>query len=166
MNQNNDLALLRKTVVICSECLELDRSMLSKLGPLDDDRGRDPDNYVDPGLWEQFINARKELVDFTTSSIDVLNSGQKNNPNNNEPGLDQRTEEDEKNFAEQSELEYRLMTSLKEMVDLENKLANYLTENLSVLKETIDGLNKNQLLFTCYAKNHNKPDPGYLNSEV
>jgi hypothetical protein len=137
--------------------------MLAKLGPLDEDRGRNAENYVDPRLWEQFIAARKDLVDFTTSSIDVLTVSPARNL---QAGSADRTGGDELMFAEQSELENRLMSSLKEMVELEYKLAGYLSENLSVLRETIDGLNKNQLLFSHYAKKYNKPDPGYLNSEA
>ncbi|MDR1677048.1 MAG: hypothetical protein LBS44_01495 [Deltaproteobacteria bacterium] len=163
MSQKNDLLLWRKTADICRECLDLDRAMLAKLGRLDLDRGRDAENYVDPALWEHFIAARQDLVDFTTSSIGVLTT----NVSYQKPvDGNKRSEEDDKNFVEQSELENRLMTSLKEMLDLENKLANYLNENLSVLRETIDGLSKNQVLFSAYAKKYNKPDPGYLNSDI
>lgn len=137
--------------------------MLAKLGPLGIDRGHDPENYVDPALWEHFIAARKDLVEFTASSIRVLTTAGKSHP---PAGLGRRTEEDESFFAEQSELENRLVTSLKEMVELEVKLTNYLSENLSVLKDTIDGLNKNQTLFTHYANKFNKPEPGYVNSDI
>ncbi|MDR2302761.1 MAG: hypothetical protein LBF38_12065 [Deltaproteobacteria bacterium] len=162
MKTNRDLELWRKTARICEECLELDRAMLAKLGPLDRDRKADPDNYVDPGLWEQFISARNDLVDFTTSSINVLTASAKAALGTNSDG---RAKQNEKEFAEQSELENRLVTSLKEMVELENKLTNYLSENLNVLKETIDGLNKNQTLFIHYSKKYNKPDPGYVNAD-
>ncbi|MDR2388130.1 MAG: hypothetical protein LBE80_11200 [Deltaproteobacteria bacterium] len=162
MTKKNDLELWRKTARICDECLELDRAMLAKLGPLDQDKKADPENYLDPKLWEQFISARNDLVDFTTSSIQVLTASAKASARTDSAGLSKL---DEKDFAEQSELENRLVTSLKEMVELENKLTNYLSENLNLLKETIDGLNKNQTLFIHYSKKFNKPEPGYLNVE-
>jgi hypothetical protein len=158
-----DLALWRKTVEICQECLEMDRRMLARIGPPEEDRGRDAENYLDPRLWEQFIEARQDLVEFTTSSIHVLSSGAGEKL---PAGTGGRTAEDERDFAEMSELENRLVTSLKEMVELETRLADYLTENLSVLRETIDGLARNQVLFTQYAKKYNKPEPGYLSSDV
>jgi hypothetical protein len=158
MNRNNDLELWRKTEAVCRECLKLDREMLASLGPMDQERERDPENYVDPGLWEQFIAARQDLVDFTTSSIDILASKGRNTALSE--GADRKT------ATEQGELETRLINSLREMVELEFKLTNYLSENLDVLKETIDGLNKNQVIFSHYAKMATKPDPGYLNSDI
>ncbi|MDR0622783.1 MAG: hypothetical protein LBJ61_13065 [Deltaproteobacteria bacterium] len=163
MINNSDLELWRKAAQACGKCLELDRAMLARLGPLDEDKGRDPENYVAPALWEQFIAARNDLVDFTASSIHVLTASAKTP---RAMGPDGRTAEDEKNFAEQSELENRLVNSLKEMVELESKLTDYLSENLDVLKETLDGLNKNQTLFSRYAQNAPKPEPGYLNAEL
>jgi hypothetical protein len=163
MSPNDDLELWRKTVETCRECLALDQDMLARLGPLGHDKAGDPENYVDPSLWEQFIAARNDLVDFTVSSIHVLTVPAMKSQ---EAKSESRTDEDEKSFAERTELENRLVTSLKEMVDLESKLTSYLSENLNVLKETIDSLNKNQTVFSQYAKNRNKPEPGYFNSEA
>jgi hypothetical protein len=160
--KNRDLALWRKTVEICQRCLELDRDMLARLGP-PSIAPKDVEDYLDPKVWEQFIEAREDLVEFTTSSIHVLTAEARRKVN---PGNKKEKEEVKEAFAEQTELEARIMKSLKEMVDLEDRLASYLTENLSVLRETIDGLTKNQMLFTNYSRRCPKPEPGFLSSEA
>jgi hypothetical protein len=161
-NRQKDLALWRKTVEICHRCLELDREMLAKLGP-DDFGSRDAEEYLDPKIWEQFIEAREDLVDFTTSSISVLTRGERKPP---PPSPEDETDEARRGMVEQAELEKRLVKSLKEMVELEAHLAKYLNENLSVLKETIDGLSKNQVLFTSYAKSAPRSHVHLLNTEA
>jgi hypothetical protein len=159
--QNRDLALWRKTVEICQRCLDLDREMLAKIGP-GELSPKDVEDYLDPKIWEQFIEAREDLVEFTTSSIHVLTvDGQKKVAP--PPDKIAAVKDD---FVEQSELESRIIKSLKEMVELEASLAKYLNENLSVLRETIDGLSKNQLLFTKYSKNNSLSKHTLFSSEV
>jgi hypothetical protein len=136
-------------------CLELDRAMAEKidLSKAGGSSQRDPDEYLDPALWEHYVSARKDLVDFTTSNIEVL---ARSKPKN---GKAEQTAEGG------DDIENRLLSSLSEMADLERRLAAYLTENLEVLRRTLTALTRNQTLFTKYAKAIPKPEAERLDSK-
>jgi hypothetical protein len=155
-----DSALWRKIVEACEKCLELDRDMVAKI-EIASEGPRDVEEYLDPALWEQFIAARQDLCDFTTSSIELLTrkAPQKNKKPDNPNNL---TVID----GQQAESEKRLFKSISEMLELEEKLTSYLNENLTVLKGTIDELTKNQTIFSQYSRNYSKPDPGYVSSQA
>jgi hypothetical protein len=138
------------------KCLELDRAMLERVQA---SRGgelhpKDPDDYLDPALWDHYVEARRDLVDFTTSNIEVLVKSRSGGPQGSS-----RPEAD-------SDIEKRLVSSLSEMAMLEEKLAAYLTENLEVLRKAVTDLTRNQTLFTKYAKAGAKPEPERLSSQL
>jgi hypothetical protein len=119
---------------MAEECLSLDKRFI---GTLEKKKtlGADP---LDPCLWENFIEARRSLVDYTTQNLNILAG-------------------DKKSASRNSDIKDRLETALGEVMQLEEKLASFLSENLAALKDTIDGISKNQAIFTQYAKNNYKP---------
>jgi hypothetical protein len=148
---HGERALWGRVMGAADKCLDMDRRMLERI-EFTKDGGlppKDVDGYLDPALWEHYVQARRDLVDFTTSSIKVL------------------TRDRPKAAAEAgSDIETRLMRSLSEMAALEEKFAAYLTENLEVLGTAITELTRNQTIFTKYAKTAAKPEPGYLSSQA
>ncbi|MDR1081924.1 MAG: hypothetical protein LBQ79_13435 [Deltaproteobacteria bacterium] len=122
-------AFWERTLAVSRECLELDRSFMGTLGR----RSAAGDDPLDPGLWENYVEARRSLVEFTTRSLSLM----------------ARDRDSQARMREQKE---RLETALGEIVRLEEKLAGFLSRNLSVLKETIDDLSRNQAVFTSYAR--------------
>jgi hypothetical protein len=123
--------------------------MVAKIENYPSEGPKNAEEYLDPALWEQFVEARRDLCDFTTSTIKLLTF------NGSKPIDD-----------EQTESEQRLLNSINEMLEMEKKLTSYLSENLSVLKGTIDELTKNQVIFSQYSKHLAKPDPGYISSQA
>jgi hypothetical protein len=147
-----ETAVWRRVMESAEKCLEMDRGMLERVEA--SKRGgappADPDEYLDPSLWENFVEARRELIDFTSSSIEVLT----------------RDPQGEPARPSEEEVERRLIGSLTEMAELEEKLAAYLSQNLDVLAAAIGELTRNQTLFSRYAKSAAKPEPGYLSSQA
>jgi hypothetical protein len=136
------------------KCLEMDRRMVERVEASAAGSGKasDPDDFLDPALWEHYVEARRELVDFTTSSVRSLARSR-----SHETGTERPARED-------SDIERRLMSSLTEMADLEERLASYLTKNLEVLRRTVTDLTRNQVLFSKYAKTGARPEPDHLSS--
>jgi hypothetical protein len=159
------LALWEKTMEACDKCLALDRAMANKIAdsqkiPFEH---RDVDEYLDPSLWEHYVEARRDLFDFTTSGIEVITKtrqAEKAAQSQMEPGQKDSSQDVD------PDIERRLISSLSEMLELEAKLTNYLEENLNVLQQTIEDLIRNQTLFTKYASQNTKPEPGYLSSQI
>jgi hypothetical protein len=148
------------------QCLELDRRMAGRAEfakPIPDARppAEAVDDYLPPSVWEHYVEARRELVDFTTASIEVLARDRPAGGQAGGPAPDEQEEAE----RERSDIERRLVNSLTEMVELESRLAAYLTENLEALDRTIDGLTRNQTLFTKYARRATKPDPCQISSQ-
>ena len=132
-------AFWHKTLELSRECLDLDRSFLGALEKKSLSGG-DP---LDPGLWENFIEARRSLVDYTTENLNLL-ARDKDAQSRNKDAM------------------ARLETTLGEVMQLEEKLSKFLSENLNVLKETIDGITKNQAIFSAYSRGAPKPRPEAL----
>ncbi|MDR2354431.1 MAG: hypothetical protein LBF22_14990 [Deltaproteobacteria bacterium] len=132
----SEKAFWLKTFEVSQECLELDRGFLSNLAKRTA-VGNDP---LEPALWENYIEARKSLVDYTTANLNLL-------------------ARDKKGLVRNKDIKDRLETTLSEVVKLEEKLTSFLAENLSLLKETIDDISKNQLVFSAYAQHNYKPRP-------
>ncbi|MDR1035324.1 MAG: hypothetical protein LBT40_01735 [Deltaproteobacteria bacterium] len=128
-------AFWEKTLEVSRECLALDRSFLGTL-ERKTASGADP---LDPELWENFIEARRSLVEFTTQSLNMMARDR---------GSQYRMKDEKE----------RLETTLGEVARLDELLASFLSRNLSVLKETIDELSRNQTVFTSYARSgHARP---------
>jgi hypothetical protein len=125
----SEKAFWEKTLDVSRECLDLDRRFLGTL-KRKSAAGADP---LDPALWENFIEARRSLVDFTTQNLNLM-------------------ARDRQSHARNKDVKDRLETTLGEVMRLEEKLAGFLSRNLSVLKETIDDLSRNQAVFTSYAR--------------
>jgi hypothetical protein len=186
---SGSLVLWQKTAEACERCLTLDRQMAGKvtknhghaLGRLE------VEEYLDPALWEHYVQARRDLFDFTVTGIEVLTqsgsdqkkldkSNSDHDPTEVNPASGHKAtpkaahgeahEEAHDEAHEAAEIEKRLMSSLSEMLALEEKLTGYLAENLEVLKQTIEDLTKNQPLFSKYSRQNAKPDPGYLSSQI
>ncbi|MDR2141881.1 MAG: hypothetical protein LBR11_08860 [Deltaproteobacteria bacterium] len=134
-----------KTLAVCQQCLELDRQFAARLASQIADPEQDP---LEPTLWEHFIDARRDLFDFTTMSLKVLTQSQEVPPQDSLEG----------------QIREELLTSLSEMADLEEKLTAYLTKGLTSLKETIDNLAKSQAIFSGYASLDTKPPANHLDS--
>jgi hypothetical protein len=126
-------ALWLSTLKASRECLELDQGFLSGL----DRRSAEGADALEPSLWENFIEARRELVDYTTGNLNLLARDRKSQERN-------------------QDINDRLVTTLGEVMRLEEKLAVFLRDNLSALKDTIDGISKNQVIFSAYARNNHK----------
>jgi hypothetical protein len=141
-----------------AKCLELDRRMLDRVeANRDGERAPDdPDGFIAPAVWERYVAARRDLVDFTTASIAILAGGR--------PSIAEAEPGPEGQVAD--EMEERLVGSLDELAELEEKLAAYLADNLQVLGNAIEELTRNQTVFTRYAQTAPKPEPGYLNSQA
>jgi hypothetical protein len=141
---NSDRSLWQKTLRACQECLEMDRKFMKEL-----DRKKEADNQegLEPVLWENFIEARRDLMNFTSESINILARDQESQNSN-------------------SDIKDRLITSLDEMMSLEEKLAAYLSENLDLLKETIEDLTKNQAIFSSYGRQGAKSCPDIISSRT
>lgn len=150
-----DSALRRKIMAATEKCLDMDRRMIDRVEASQgfDPASRDPDDFLDPAVWEHYVEARQDLVDFTTSSIQVL---ARNRSRSNGADLP----------SEESDIERRLVSSLSEMAALEERLAAYLTENLEVLRMAVADLTRNQTLFSKYSKTGAKPEPGHLDSQA
>jgi hypothetical protein len=138
-NRRAERAFFTKTLELSEECLQTDRNFVASLEKREKE-GADP---LEPRLWENFISARQSLVDFTTSNLNLL-------------ARDRAALETHKDITT------RLETTLGEVMVLEEKLHTFLSEKLTVLKETIDEISKNQVLFTSYSKNNYKPLPEAL----
>ncbi|MDR2198825.1 MAG: hypothetical protein LBR53_05115 [Deltaproteobacteria bacterium] len=123
-----------KTLELSRECLELDRGFLGAL----EKKTENGDDPLEPALWENFIEARRSLVDYTTENILLL-------------------ARDKGSQARNKDVMKRLETTLNEVMRLEEKLAFFLSENLSVLKDTVDGITKNQAIFAAYGRSNPKP---------
>ncbi|MDR3204377.1 MAG: hypothetical protein LBV23_06500 [Deltaproteobacteria bacterium] len=157
-----DLFLWSKIMEASQKCLDLDREIFLKIKSFEDGQAKEVDDFVDPALWENYIEARRELFDYATNNIKVLTRDRR------APRKASRREGDkvEADQKRQKEIESRIVNSLKEMLLLEEKLTNYLSDNLSVIKETIEELSKNQPIFTKYSRGATKPQPGYLSSQA
>jgi predicted nuclease with TOPRIM domain len=127
-------AFLDKTLEVSRECLEMDRSFLGALEKKAA-AGRDP---LEPRMWENFIEARRSLVDFTTENLNLL-------------------AQDAEAQSRHKDVMARLETTLGEVMRLEEKLTHFLSENLDALRETIDGISKNQAIFSAYSRSRAKP---------
>ena len=127
-------AFWMKTLELSRECLDLDSRFLGDLEKKTA-AGGDP---LDPSLWENFIEARRSLVDYTTENLNLL-------------------AQDKSSQARNKDVMNRLETTLGEVMQLEEKLARFLSDNLSVLKETIEGITRNQAIFSAYGRNNPKP---------
>jgi hypothetical protein len=132
----SEKAFWLKTLELSEERLDMDRRFMGVLEKKKSE-GRDP---LDPLLWENFIEARKDLVDYTTSNLNVLSR-------------------DKTAFSRNKDVKDRLETTLDEVMRLEEKLAAFLSRNLLVLKDTIEELNKNQAIFTAYSRHNHKSVP-------
>jgi hypothetical protein len=132
-----------KILELSEECLSMDRRFLGTL----DRKTAKGDDPLDPGLWENFIEARRSLVDYTTSSLNVISR-------------------DKEAVARNKDIKDRLVDTLDEVMLLEEKLSAFLSENLTVLKETIDDISKNQAVFTSYARVKGKPRPEALETRA
>jgi hypothetical protein len=142
-------SLWSETLVSCRECLEIDRQFAAQLERKIAKPDLDP---LEPSIWEHFIEARKDLFDYTVMNLGLL-------------AQNQYSKEEEKNLSqEESQIREDLLTSLDEMRALEEKLTTYLSKNLGVIKETIDNLAKSQALFSGYANLDVKPPATRLNS--
>jgi predicted nuclease with TOPRIM domain len=137
-NKPNDpeKAFWLKTLEVSEQCLDLDRRFLGTL-ERKTAQGHDP---LDPALWENFIEARRNLVEYTTENLNLL-------------------ARDRKAIGRNRDIKDRLETTLGEVMQLEEKLTTFLSENLSVLKETIEDISRNQMIFTAYARHTHKPRP-------
>ncbi|MDR2338803.1 MAG: hypothetical protein LBF40_01495 [Deltaproteobacteria bacterium] len=135
-----------KTLELSEECLDLDRRFLAELNGLGrkDKGGKDP---LDPTLWENFIEARKSLVEYTTGNLNLL-------------------AQDKSSQGRNKDMLARLETTLGEVMRLEERLAGFLSENLVALKDTIDGIAKNQAIFSAYGRNNTKPMPEALETRA
>ncbi|MDR2351692.1 MAG: hypothetical protein LBF22_00785, partial [Deltaproteobacteria bacterium] len=118
---DSEKAFFLKTLELSKECLDLDRNFLGTLEKKSA-QGGDP---LDPLLWENFIEARRNLVDFTTGNLVLL-------------------AKDRESHIRNKDVMDRLETTLGEVMQLEEKLTKFLSENLNALKDTIDGISKNQ----------------------
>jgi hypothetical protein len=125
----SEKAFWDKTLAVSRKCLELDRGFI---GALQEKSGRG-DDALDPALWENFIEARRNLVEYTTQSLNVM-------------------ARDRKSHARNKDVKDRLETTIGEIMRLEEKLAGFLSENLSALKKTIAHLTSNQAVFTSYTR--------------
>jgi hypothetical protein len=135
----SEKAFWNKTLEVSEDCLELDRRFLGTLEKKTESGG-DP---LDPLLWENFIEARRNLVEFTTENLNLL-------------------AQDKQSQARNKDVMNRLETTLGEVMQLEEKLTSFLSENLAALKDTIDGITKNQAIFSAYGRNSHKPRPEAL----
>ncbi|MDR2611652.1 MAG: hypothetical protein LBG06_02020 [Deltaproteobacteria bacterium] len=117
------------TLDVSRRCLELDRGFAGTLGRRSS-AGGDP---LDPELWENYVAARRSLVDHATRSLSLM-------------------ARDGESQARNRDVKDRLETTLGEVMLLEERLAGFLAQNLAVLKETIDDLSRNQAVFTSYAR--------------
>ncbi|MDR2405430.1 MAG: hypothetical protein LBE27_03565 [Deltaproteobacteria bacterium] len=140
---NSDKAFLMKTLELSKDCLDLDRHFLGDL----EKKAASGDDPLDPSLWENFIEARRNLVDFTTSNLNML-------------------AQDRESQNRHKDVMSRLESTLGEVVKLEEKLTRFLSENLGVLKETIDGISKNQAIFSAYGRGNGKPRPEALETRA
>jgi hypothetical protein len=136
-------AFVTKTLELSKECLDLNKSFLKAL----EKKSLNGEDPLDPGLWENFIEARRSLVDFTTSNLNLLAQDQESQKHNKETLS-------------------RLETTLGEVMHLEEKLTKFLSDNLSALKDTIDGISKNQAIFSAYGRNGSKPMPEALETRA
>jgi hypothetical protein len=140
--------LWSETLIACQKCLEIDRHFASRLEDQIKDPKRDP---LDPALWENFIEARRDLFDFTAVNLNLLAKRDKANAGGASPD---------------GQIRESLLKSLGEMAALEEKLTAYLSENLGILKETIDNLAKGQAIFSGYASLDSKPPATRLDSRA
>ncbi|MDR1038997.1 MAG: hypothetical protein LBR80_02285 [Deltaproteobacteria bacterium] len=137
-------AFWETTLKVTHECLELDRRFAGTVKA----RHESGDDPLDPELWENFIEARRSLVDFTAQSLNLI-------------ARDRAARERNR------EAEERLKTALGEMVRLEEGLAGFLTVNLKALKDTVEHLSRNQAIFTGYARASGaKPGPETLETRA
>jgi hypothetical protein len=139
----SEKAFWLKTLELSLGCLDLDRRFLGTLEKKTASGG-DP---LDPGLWENFIEARRNLVDYTTENLNLLSK-------------------DKPSQARNKDVMNRLETTLGEVMQLEEKLAKFLSENLSVLKDTIDDISRNQAIFSAYGRTNPKPMPEALETRA
>ncbi|MDR1394986.1 MAG: hypothetical protein LBK52_02280 [Deltaproteobacteria bacterium] len=137
--------LWSETLAACRQCLEMDRCFAAELDRQIAEPEKDP---LEPALWEHFIEARRNLFDYTAMNLKLLAK----KPNAPEAG------------SSESLLRKDLLTSLTEMLALEEKLTSYLSENLDRLKETIVDLSKSQAIFSGYAGLDTKPSAIALDS--
>jgi hypothetical protein len=147
ISENKGKGLWSETLAACQECLKVNRQFFSDLERHISEPDQDP---MEPVLWEHFIEARKDLFDFTTVNLNIL---AKNLSKNRDSEAESQIRED-------------LLTSLEEVVALEEKLTAYLSENLGLLKETINDLSKSQALFAGYASMDTKPSAIVLDSRA
>jgi hypothetical protein len=141
INTNNK-HLWQEALKACDECLRLDKDFVSNLQRKINLENEDP---LDPVLWENFIKARQDLFEYTTQNLNVLSR--------------------EKNIHDEGKkIREHLITSLDEMLSLEERLTVYLSDNLTVLKEAINDISKNQTIFSFYARQTPKPEPDHLSS--
>jgi hypothetical protein len=166
--REGDRALWRRTAEVCEQCLGIDRAMAEKIAGRP--AGRDVDEYLDPALWEHFVEARRDLVDFAVDSVAMLARRKAQDPADGRPTGAMSSGEALSEMAptdpEQAEIEKRLLNSMTEMLALEERLTGYLTQNLEILRTTIDELSKNQVVFSQYARQTGRPEPGYLSSRA
>ncbi|MDR1086035.1 MAG: hypothetical protein LBP22_14550 [Deltaproteobacteria bacterium] len=152
---NRSDCLWSETLAACQECLDLDRRFAAELERQIAGPDLDP---LEPALWESFVEARRDLFDFTAVNLTLLaKTGPKSAEGNN-------VDEGESKEGSFSQVRGELLKSLAEMVALEEKLTAYLSENLGILKETIDDLSKSQAIFAGYASLDTKPSAIKLDS--
>jgi hypothetical protein len=133
-------AFWANTLEISEECLELDRDFLARIEGRGGPGGADP---LNPELWESFIKARKNLVDYTTENLAIL-------------------AQDKESQARNPDVMTRLESTLGEVMLLEERLTSFLRDNLGILRDTIDGISKNQAIFSAYGRSLPKQIPGSL----
>jgi predicted nuclease with TOPRIM domain len=136
-------AFWMKTLQVSQECLDLDRRFIGAL-ERKTALGADP---LEPSLWENFIEARRDLVDCATENLNLI-------------------ARDKKAQSRQRDIKDRLETTLGEVMRLEEKLTSFLAENLSVLKDAIEDISKNQVIFSAYGRHNHKPRPEALETTI
>jgi hypothetical protein len=91
----SEKAFWLKTLEMSEERLDMDRRFIGVLETKKSE-GRDP---LDPDLWENFIEARKDLVDYTTTNLNIISR-------------------DKRAFSRNKDVKYRLETTLDEVMRL------------------------------------------------
>ncbi|MDR2422714.1 MAG: hypothetical protein LBE01_04980 [Deltaproteobacteria bacterium] len=139
----NKKDLWAETLDACQKCLDLDRRFAAQLERQIAGAELDP---LDPALWENFIEARRDLFDFTAMNLKLLAQG--------------------RSSPAESLIRERLLDSLSEMAAIEEQLADFLAKGLGDLKEAIDDLANGQALFAGYAALDAKPCAIRLDSQA